>query len=93
MPRGYSQKAVFLRDVEPRDAIFTVPPRERSDTDDDSDTDTIATTDVVVPVSVALSQIRHGLVGYIGDVNNEEGSQQVFRAMLDCAQFHRMQAG
>jgi hypothetical protein len=72
LPASYSQKAVFLKDVSKADSLYTPTAESRTQSH-------------VFPsqpvelgqTPVALSKFKHGWVGYIGDVNNEEGSQKV----------------
>jgi len=67
LPTSYSQKAVFLKNVSLRDSLYVPSPESRTQSM------------VVDPkqTPVAFTKVGHGWLGYIGDVNNEEGSQNV----------------
>ena len=85
LPKGglegsYSQKAVFLAGVSRGDAIYVPSSRSR--------TQSMVFAPESVDVGqtpVALAKVGDGLVGYVGDVNNEEGSQAVVHAMVEYA--------
>jgi hypothetical protein len=77
IPEAYSQKAVFLKNVD--DAAAWYHPN------DDSVIESLvyAPTKVSNPheVPVALAKVGEGKLGYVGDVNAEEGSRAVVLAM------------
>ncbi|KAK0514708.1 hypothetical protein JMJ35_003325 [Cladonia borealis] len=83
LPNGYSQKAVFLKNVANDDSVY----RPSSDS---------VTQSLVFPsvpanpneAAVALTKVGEGWLGYIGDVNNEQGSQAVILSMLELAAKH-----
>jgi hypothetical protein len=76
----YSQKAVFLSNVSSDDSLY----RPSSDS---------RTQSLVFPAEpvnqgetpVAFTKVGDGWLGYIGDVNNEKGSQAVILAMVELA--------
>jgi len=86
LPAEYSQKAVFLKNVAPEASLYLPPPPEDDDDDDDDDDD------VPIPVShepetpVAFAAVGEGWLGYVGDVNTEEGSESVVLAMCKLLQ-------
>jgi len=65
LPAEYSQKAVFLRYVDPAAAVY----RPHDDSPIDEQT------------PVAFTAFGRGWLGYIGDVNREEGSDSALLAM------------
>jgi hypothetical protein len=80
LPENYSQKAVFLSNVEPNDSVYSPSPESR----------TQSRVFAAAPVNqnqtpIAFTQVGDGRVGYIGDVNNEAGSQAVILAMVEFA--------
>ena len=80
LPNSYSQKAVFLAHVASGDSVY----RPSSES---------VTQSAVFPpgpsdpnqTAVAFTKIGGGWLGYLGDVNNEEGSQAVIHSMLELA--------
>lgn len=83
LPHSYSQKAVFLTNVASDDSVY----RPSSDS---------VTQSLVFPpepsnpneAAVAFTKVGEGWLGYIGDVNNEQGSQAVILSMLELAAKH-----
>ena len=83
LPNSYSQKAVFLAHVARDDSVYL----PSSDS---------VTQSLVFPPSpanqneaaVAFTKVGEGWLGYIGDVNNEQGSQVVIHSMLELAAKH-----
>ncbi|KAJ9217056.1 hypothetical protein DTO166G4_1516 [Paecilomyces variotii] len=76
LPQSYSQKAVHLKNVDNAVALY-LPGR-----------DSVVESHVFPPgpvnreqTPVAFQNLGQGCVGYIGDVNGEEGSDQVILAM------------
>ncbi|OAL18622.1 hypothetical protein AYO22_10599 [Fonsecaea multimorphosa] len=77
VPSSYSQKAVFLADVD-KTAAWYLPTN-------DSVTESHVFPAAPVPTSetpVACAKMGNGWLGYIGDVNAEEGTDDVVLAML-----------
>ena len=83
LPNSYSQKAVYLANVASDDSVY----RPSSDS---------LTQSAVFPpgpsnpnqTAVAFTKIGEGWLGYLGDVNNEQGSQAVIHSMLELAAKH-----
>lgn len=83
LPKSYSQKAVFLANVASDDAVYS--PSSES-----------VTQSAVFPpgpsnpnqAAVAFTKVGEGWLGYLGDVNNEQGSQAVIHSMLEFAARH-----
>ena len=83
LPNSYSQKAVFLTNVASDDCVY----RPSSDS---------VTQSLVFPpepsnpneAAVAFTKVGEGWLGYIGDVNNEQGSRAVILSMLELAAKH-----
>lgn len=77
LPREYSQKAVFLRNVAPAHTWYY--------SDDNSVVESLVFSPTPANVEgetpVALTNIGDGKLGYVGDVNTEEGSTAVILAM------------
>ncbi|OAQ67670.1 triacylglycerol lipase [Pochonia chlamydosporia 170] len=77
LPQKYSQKAVFVKNVAPEDMWYN--------TDNDSVVESLVfaptSAKVVGVTAVALANIGEGKLGYVGDVNAEEGSNAVVLAM------------
>lgn len=77
LPRSYSQKALFVKNVSSQEMWYR--------TDDDSviESRVFAPTSahVVGEAAVALAKVGQGKLGYVGDVNAEEGSHAVVLAM------------
>ncbi|KAL8366642.1 hypothetical protein RB595_010482 [Gaeumannomyces hyphopodioides] len=77
LPQQFSQKAVFVKNVAPADTWYH------------TDESSVVESRVFAPTSaniageaaVALANIGRGKLGYIGDVNAEEGSVAVILAM------------
>ena len=76
----YSQKAVFLSNVAQSDSLYL------------PSSDSMTQSLVFSPQSVkqdqtplAFTKVGDGWLGYVGDVNNEQGSQAVILAMLEHA--------
>ncbi|OAQ61318.1 triacylglycerol lipase [Purpureocillium lilacinum] len=77
LPQKYSQKALFVNNVAQRDMWYR--------TDDDS----VVQSSVLPPIdghvagetAVAMSKVGKGKLGYVGDVNAEDGSNAVVLAM------------
>ena len=73
LPSKYSQKALFVKNVAPTDAWYR------------TDEDSVVESRVFVPASanvagetpVAIARVEKGRLGYIGDVNAEQGSNAV----------------
>ncbi|THX85995.1 hypothetical protein D6D04_01652 [Aureobasidium pullulans] len=76
LPRSYSQKAVFLKNVSEEGIIYS--PREDSMTQSRVFAPRAADTE---QTPVAWVGIEKGWLGYVGDVNGEEGSDSVILAM------------
>jgi hypothetical protein len=76
LPQMYSQKAVFLKNVRPAEALYGPTPDSR-------------TQSAVFPpgsvdqsqIPVVWAQVGQGWLGYVGDVNGEKGSDAVVLAM------------
>ncbi|PVH95724.1 hypothetical protein DM02DRAFT_617714 [Periconia macrospinosa] len=74
---SYSQKAVFLRNVDRKDAWYRLGESSRTESL------------VFAPVElgdkdqtpIAMTRIGEGKFGYVGDINGEEGSDRVILAM------------
>ncbi|KAE8414615.1 hypothetical protein BDV36DRAFT_286028 [Aspergillus pseudocaelatus] len=77
LPQRYSQKAVFVKNVVPGDMWYK--------TDDDSVVESLVFSPTSVNTAgetpVALANVGTGKLGYVGDVNAEEGSNAVILAM------------
>lgn len=76
LPATYSQKAVFLKHVHPDDAMYRP--------DSESVLESLVFSPDPVDTSktpVAFKTLGQGRVGYIGDVNAEDGSDMVILAM------------
>lgn len=73
---SYSLKAVFLKSVEPSAAVYlpTDESRTESHVFPPERVDTKQT-------PVAFTRYGEGWLGYVGDVNTEEGSDEVILAM------------
>ncbi|KAJ5601156.1 hypothetical protein N7510_010690 [Penicillium lagena] len=77
LPLQYSQKALFVKNVVPSDMWYK------------TDEDSLVESRVFAPTSVysneetavALAKVGIGKLGYVGDVNAEEGSDAVILAM------------
>jgi len=83
---SYSMKAVHLKGVKAKDVLYASPTEEE---EEDSESDVESRVSPLVPPTVNLSnvpaaytRIGDGFLGYIGDVNAEEGSTSVILAML-----------
>lgn len=74
----YSQKALFVKNVAPADAWYYTD-------DESSDVESLAfpptSANITGEAAVALATIGRGKLGYLGDVNAEEGSDAVILAM------------
>lgn len=79
LPSSYSQKAVFLKNVAPMDSWYV--------TDENSVTESrvFASVGAQIPgeCPVVFACIGNGRLGYIGDVNGEEGSEAAVLGMCD----------
>lgn len=75
LPRSYSQKAVFMKNVEAAHALYA--PTQASESE------SFAYAGRVNPAQtpVAWAKAAGGTVGYVGDVNGEEGSNAVVLSM------------
>jgi hypothetical protein len=73
LPPSYSQKAVFLADVSGKDAWYL--PNDSSQTESLVFHSEPVTDQEQTPI--ALTNIGKGKLGYVGDVNGEEGSDAV----------------
>ncbi|OAA41342.1 hypothetical protein NOR_05420 [Metarhizium rileyi] len=77
LPKRYSQKAVFVNNVAPEDMWYK--------TDDDSVIQSMVfpptSGQVAGGTAVALAKVGEGKLGYVGDVNAEDGSNAVVLAM------------
>jgi len=77
LPSSYSQKAVFVRNVAPADTWYK--PTE------DSVVESVifysSSSGIPPETAVALAEVGAGKLGYVGDVNAEEGSNAVILAM------------
>ena len=77
LPQRYSQKAVFVKNVIPGDMWYK--------TDGDSVVQSMVfpptSVNTVGETAVALAKVGTGKLGYIGDVNAEEGSNAAILAM------------
>ncbi|KAK4118040.1 hypothetical protein N657DRAFT_443257 [Parathielavia appendiculata] len=77
LPPQYSQKALFVKNVAPANAWYH------------TDESSVVESRVFAPTSanimgetaVAFASVGHGKLGYVGDVNAEEGSDVVILAM------------
>jgi len=77
LPQSYSQKAVFVSNVEPENMWYK------------TDNNSVVQSMVFAPTSankpgetaVAMATVGRGKLGYVGDVNAEEGSKAVVLAM------------
>jgi hypothetical protein len=83
LPNRYSQKAVFLAHVASDDSVYL------------PSSDSVIQSRVFLPepsnpneAAVAFTRVGEGWLGYIGDVNNEQGSQAVIHSMLELAAKH-----
>jgi hypothetical protein len=77
LPTSYSQKAVFLAGVPGKDAWYL--PNDSSQTESLVFQSEPVTDQERTPI--ALTNIGKGKLGYVGDVNGEEGSDAVVLAM------------
>ncbi|KAJ5029793.1 hypothetical protein J3E73DRAFT_379654 [Bipolaris maydis] len=77
LPPSYSQKAVFLAGVPDKDAWYL--PKDSSHTESHVFYPVPITDQEQTPI--ALTNIGKGKLGYVGDVNGEEGSDAVVLAM------------
>ena len=84
LPNSYSQKALFLAHVATDDAVYR------------PSSESVIQSAVFSPgpsdpnqTAVAFAQIEEGWLGYLGDVNNEQGSQDVIHAMLELGTKHK----
>ncbi|KAI9716442.1 MAG: hypothetical protein M1812_005337 [Candelaria pacifica] len=76
LPEEYSQKAVFLKNVAKDDAVYLPSANSRIESM------VFAPSPVECEQTpVVFAKIGEGWLGYIGDVNNESGSQAVVLAM------------
>jgi hypothetical protein len=77
LPQRYSQKALFVKNIVPGDMWYK--------TDDDSVVESMVfpptSVNTVGETAVALAKVGIGKLGYVGDVNAEEGSNAVVLAM------------
>ncbi|KAE8140423.1 hypothetical protein BDV38DRAFT_269025 [Aspergillus pseudotamarii] len=77
LPQRYSQKAVFVKNVGPGEMWYR--------TDDDSVVESLVFSPMSVnkagETAVALAEVGTGKLGYVGDVNAEDGSNAVILAM------------
>jgi hypothetical protein len=79
---SYSQKATFLKNVNPADSLYLATPESM-------------TQSLVFPpkpvdqrqTPVAFTKLDKGWLGYIGDVNNDTGSQKVVLEMCRFAAY------
>ena len=83
MPDSYSQKAVFLSHVASNDSVYR------------PSSESVTQSSVFLPgpsnpnqAAVAFTKVGEGWLGYLGDVNNEQGSQAVIHSMLELAAKH-----
>lgn len=83
LPSEYSQKAVFLNNVISADSVYRPPSEPVTQS-------RVFQSESVDPeeVAVAFTRIGEGWLGYLGDVNNEQGSQRVIMSMLELATKH-----
>jgi len=75
LPACYRQKALFLKNVEDAAAWYSYRPTSEEDSEDSD----IGYLKGQTPV--ALAKVGEGKLGYVGDVNKEEGSDTVVLAM------------
>ncbi|KAM3501032.1 hypothetical protein MY11210_009432 [Beauveria gryllotalpidicola] len=77
LPQSYSQKALFVSNVAAQDMLYR--------TDDDSVVESrvfaATSADATGETAVALAKVGSGKIGYVGDVNAEDGSHAVVLAM------------
>ena len=80
LPNQYSQKALFLANVASNDSVYC------------PSSESVTQSRVFLPepanpneAAVAFTKVGEGWLGYIGDVNNELGSQAVLLSMLEFA--------
>ncbi|KAF1811490.1 hypothetical protein P152DRAFT_57788 [Eremomyces bilateralis CBS 781.70] len=85
LPGSYSQKSLFLKNVVPGDSMYK------------PGADSQLQSRVLPPepvrqgqAAVAFTKVSQGWVGYIGDVNNEDGSQKV---VMEVCRFAADRAG
>lgn len=83
LPNKYSQKAVFLKNVASDDSVY----RPSSDSLTQS---LVFAPELANPneTAVAFKKVGEGWISYIGDVNNERGSQAVILSILELAAKH-----
>lgn len=81
LPPNYSQKAVFLTGVERNDAWYLPTAESRTE----SLVFAGAALGNLEMTPVACKRVGEGKVGYVGDVNGEEGSDAVVLAMCGLA--------
>jgi hypothetical protein len=74
LPAAYSQKAIFLKDVGSNASWYLTPKY----TDEESGEQLVDTQET----PVAFTLLGSGWLGYVGDVNAEEGSDAVILAMF-----------
>jgi hypothetical protein len=80
IPRSYSQKAVSLKSVADEDKVYIPTP--------ESSLESLVFPPVSIELGetpVAYTKVGEGFLGYVGDVNSEEGSTSVILAMLNLA--------
>ena len=76
LPQDYSQKAVFLKNVPTAAAVYR--PSGFSTTE----SHVFAAAPVnTAQTPIVFAKVGEGWLGYVGDVNNEAGSQSVVLAM------------
>jgi hypothetical protein len=76
LANAYSQKAVFLSNVAQSDSLYLPSSDSLVFSSRSVDQNTTPS---------ALAKVGDGWLGYIGDVNNEQGSQAVILAMVELA--------
>ena len=76
LPAAYSQKAVFLKNVAPNAALY-LPDRNSMTESHVFPSEPVD----VEQTPVAFAPVGEGWLGYVGDVNTEEGSDAVILAM------------
>ena len=82
----YCPKAVFLKHVAPDASLYSFSYEPASESESDSESLVVQPPPVdQTQTAVAFAPVGQGWLGYIGDVNNEEGSQKFVTTTCDYA--------
>jgi hypothetical protein len=79
LPPSYHTKAIWLKGVPPDERLYVPPAYEREEySDDEYDPQTV---EQEPQCGVAVHHVGDGRVVYLGDVNGQDASMQVLRAL------------